>query len=128
MEGNESQALPLDYQALKQGTDNQTKLVGQPVTGALFDFAPEIDEYLKAHLFGDIFSRDVLSWQDREIATVSMLAAMAGTEGQLKSHVNMSLNIGITKQQLQAIQQALSQHVSGETGEKLAKILNDNET
>ncbi|MEI1682926.1 carboxymuconolactone decarboxylase family protein [Acinetobacter baumannii] len=121
--GKESQALPKDYQALKQGTDNQTKLVGQPVTGALFEFAPEIDEYLKAHLFGDIFSRDVLSWQDREIATVSMLAAMSGTEGQLKSHVNMSLNIGITLQQLQAIQQILVKNVSNDAGDKLAKIL-----
>lgn len=121
--GKESQALPKDYQALKQGTDNQTKLVGQPVTGALFEFAPEIDEYLKAHLFGDIFSRDVLSWQDREIATVSMLAAMSGTEGQLKSHVSMSLNIGITLQQLQAIQQILVKNVSDDAGEKLAKIL-----
>lgn len=119
--GKESQALPKDYQALKQGTDNQTKLVVQPVTGALFEFAPEIDEYLKAHLFGDIFSRDVLSWQDREIATISMLAAMSGTEGQLKSHVSMSLNIGITLQQLQAIQQILVKNVSNDAGEKLAK-------
>lgn len=122
-EGNESSALPLDYHALKNGTENQTKLVGQAVSGPLFDFAPEIDEYLKAHLFGDIFARDVLSWQDREIATVSMLAAMSGTESQLQSHVNMSLNIGVTMEQLQDIQQLLKQQVSHAAGEKLTKIL-----
>jgi alkylhydroperoxidase/carboxymuconolactone decarboxylase family protein YurZ len=123
VEGKASSALSKDYQALIHGTQNQTQLIGQPVKGALFEFAPVIDEYLKAHLFGDIFSRDILSWHDREIATVSMLAAMSGTEGQLKSHVSMSLNIGITKQQLHAIQQTLDQQVSSETGQKLAKIL-----
>ena len=123
-EGRSSQALPEGYQAIVQGTENQTKLVGQPVQGPLFVFAPEIDEYLKSHLFGDIFSKDVLSWQDRELATVSMLAAMTGTEGQLKSHVQMSLNVGITPQQLQAIQQGLSAQVSKEAGQKLASIIN----
>ncbi|WP_427838216.1 carboxymuconolactone decarboxylase family protein [Acinetobacter baumannii] len=123
-EGKTSSALPSDYQALKNGAEIQTKLVGKPVNGTLFEFAPEIDEYLKAHLFGDIFSRDVLSWQDREIATISMLATMNGTDSQLQSHVNISLNIGISHQQLQNIQQVLSQSVSDEIGEKLAKILN----
>jgi alkylhydroperoxidase/carboxymuconolactone decarboxylase family protein YurZ len=35
----------------------------------LFDFAPAIDEYLKTHLFGDIFERDSVDWQSRELAT-----------------------------------------------------------
>ncbi|MCU4578444.1 carboxymuconolactone decarboxylase family protein [Acinetobacter courvalinii] len=123
LEGRNSQSLPQDYQAMKYGTDNQTKLVGQPVKGALFEFAPEIDEYLKTHLFGDIFSRDVLSWQDREIATVSMLSAMSGTAGQLKSHIVMSLNIGISYEQLQNIQQVLTHRVSSSAGEKLTQAL-----
>ena len=42
------------------GTANQTKLCGAPVKGVLFDFAPAIDEFLKAHLFGDIFGRNNL--------------------------------------------------------------------
>lgn len=123
IEGRDSQALPQNYQAIIQGSENQTQLVGQPVKGPLFEFAPEIDEYLKAHLFGDIFSRDVLDWQGREIATVSMLAALHGTKTQLKAHVQMSLNIGISIQQLQEIQQVLSKDVSGETGQKLTQIL-----
>ena len=55
------------------GTENQTKLTGREVKGALFDFAPAIDEYLKAHLFGDIFARDNVDWKTREIATVAFL-------------------------------------------------------
>jgi hypothetical protein len=38
---------------------------GVPVRGPLFDFAPAIDEYLKTHLFGDIFERDSVDWQSR---------------------------------------------------------------
>lgn len=48
------------------GTENQTKLTGREVKGPLFEFAPAIDEFLKAHLFGDIFARDNLDWKTRE--------------------------------------------------------------
>ena len=54
-EGVESSPLPSGYNALKQGTEVQTKLSGQPFN---YDFCPAEDYYLKAHLFGDIFARD----------------------------------------------------------------------
>lgn len=90
------------YNSLETGTRNQTKLVGQPVGGPLFDFAPAIDQFLKSHLFGDIFERDVLDWQTRELATLSMLSVLSGLNSQLKSHYAMSLNTGLTPEQLRA--------------------------
>ena len=42
-----------------------------------------IDYMLKAHLFGDLFARDILTYPEREIATISALASMNGTESQL---------------------------------------------
>ena len=45
------------------GAANQTKLCGREVKGPLFDFHPQLDEYLKAHLFGDIFARDNVDWR-----------------------------------------------------------------
>lgn len=48
--------------SLDYGTKNQTKLVGCPIAGKIYDFAPAIDEFLKAHLFGDIFARDNIDW------------------------------------------------------------------
>jgi alkylhydroperoxidase/carboxymuconolactone decarboxylase family protein YurZ len=60
------------------------------VKGQLFEFAPAINEYLKTHLFGDIFARDNLDWQSRELATVGALAAMSGVEPQLQSHISAS--------------------------------------
>lgn len=85
------------------GTANQTKLCGAPVKGALFEFAPAIDEYLKAHLFGDIFSRDNLDWRTREIATIAALAAMDGVDSQLKSHIGIGKRNGVKDEQINEI-------------------------
>jgi 4-carboxymuconolactone decarboxylase len=81
--GREPGSVPKGQELLELGTANQTKLVGAPVRGALFEFSPVIDEYLKSHLFGAIFARDNLDWQSRELATVGALAALPGAEPQL---------------------------------------------
>lgn len=61
-------------------------------------FAPIIEQYLKEHLFCDIFERDLLTWQERELATVSILTALGeGVEPMLKSHAAISLRQGITE-------------------------------
>ncbi len=73
-------AIPQGDALRAAGQANQTKLVGQPVAGAIFDFAPAIGEYLQSHLFGAIFERDNLDWQSRELATVGMLSALPGAE------------------------------------------------
>ncbi|BBT70707.1 MULTISPECIES: carboxymuconolactone decarboxylase family protein [Enterobacteriaceae] len=99
-EGKSATLPPEGWNSLVAGTDNQTRLVGQPVSGPLFDFAPAIDVYLKAHLFGDIFQRDVLDWPTRELATIAALAAIQGAESQLKSHYTISRHNGITVEQL----------------------------
>jgi hypothetical protein len=47
-------------------------------------------------LFGDIFERDDLDWQSRELPTVGMLSALPGAEAQLQSHMRISMNVGLT--------------------------------
>lgn len=100
--GKEATAAAVGWDSLTAGGDTQTALVGRAVSGPLFDFAPAIDTYLKAHLFGDIFQRDVLDWQARELATISALAAIPGAESQLKSHFAISQHNGITPEQFHA--------------------------
>ena len=102
--GPESSPLPSGYDALKQGTEVQTKLSGQPFS---YDFCPAEDYYLKAHLFGDIFARDVLTYADRELVTVSALSGLEGVMPQLQAHVRGALNMGVTDEQLAAIPEAL---------------------
>ncbi|RQR21435.1 carboxymuconolactone decarboxylase [Burkholderia sp. Bp9143] len=106
-----SHPAPKGEALLAAGTANQTKLAGGPVKGPVFNFAPAIDEYLKTHLFGDIFERDNLDWQSREIATVGMLAALPGAEPQLQAHMRISMNTGITAEQLKQLVQVLMERV-----------------
>ena len=108
-----SRAAPRGEALLAAGSANQTKLSGGPVKGALFDFAPAIDEYLKTHLFGDIFERDNLDWQSRELATVGMLSALAGAESQLQSHMRISMNVGLTEAQLRQVAAVLQERGAG---------------
>ena len=89
--------------AIDFGTANQTKLCGAPVKGGLFDFHPQLDEYLKAHLFGDIFARDNVDWRTRELATIAALAARPETAPQMKAHIAIGKNNGVTDAQAAAI-------------------------
>lgn len=99
--------------SLRFGTENQTKLCGRPVTGPLFDFAPAIDTYLKAHLFGDIFGRDNLDWRTRELATIAALAAMPGVESQLRAHIRIGKQNGLTEAHIQAILETVAGNAFG---------------
>ncbi|MBR1804340.1 MAG: carboxymuconolactone decarboxylase family protein, partial [Muribaculaceae bacterium] len=103
--GREADPLPKDYDALRDGTKVQTQLTGAPFN---YQFAPQTDYYLKAHLFGDIFARNNLTHADREIVTVSAISALPGCEPQLKAHVSGARNMGVTDGQLHEIHAVLS--------------------
>ncbi|WP_156362465.1 carboxymuconolactone decarboxylase family protein [Xylophilus sp. Leaf220] len=116
-------AIPRGEALLAAGTANQTRLAGAPVTGAVFEFAPAIDEYLKTHLFGDIFERDNLDWQSREIATVSMLSALQGADSQVQSHMGISMNAGITAGQLNQLVKVLADRVDADAAARAQRAL-----
>lgn len=115
--------IPTGKALLAAGTANQTKLSGAPVKGPLFEFAPAIDEYLKTHLFGDIFERDNLDWQSRELATVGMLSALPGVESQLQAHMRISMNVGITATQLRQLCQVLADRVAADAARRAREAL-----
>ncbi|MBR7896946.1 carboxymuconolactone decarboxylase family protein [Burkholderia multivorans] len=118
-----SHPIPTGDALLAAGTANQTKLAGSPVKGPVFDFAPAIDGYLKTHLFGDIFERDNLDWQNREIATVAMLAALPGAEPQVQAHMRISMNVGITAGQLRQLDQVLAERVNADAARRAREAL-----
>ena len=107
--GREPTTIPDGRELLTLGTANQTKLLGRPAGGPLYEFAPAIDDFLKRHLFGDIFARDNLDWQSRELATVGALAALPGVESQLLAHVGVSMNVGLTAAQLRQLADVLGE-------------------
>ncbi|HAX4193401.1 TPA: carboxymuconolactone decarboxylase family protein [Escherichia coli] len=115
--------IPVGDELRRVGTANQTKISGAPVQGPLFDFAPVINQFLQTHLFGDIFARDNLDWQSRELATVGALAATPGVESQLLSHTRASMRVGLTASQLRQLAQVLREHGESDAATRAEKAL-----
>ena len=125
--GRDANPLPTDKSSIELGTEIQTRLAGKPVTGAIYTFAPVIDQFLKGHLFGDIFGRDTLDFQSREIVTISALAGMEGVNPQLQAHFNIGLNVGLTEAQMRRLISVLDARVgkneAHNAGDILGKVL-----
>ena len=124
VEGKEPLApISVGDELRRVGTENQTKISGAPVQGPLFDFSPVINQFLQTHLFGDIFARDNLDWQSRELATVGALAATPGVEAQLLSHTRASMRVGLTAAQLRQLVQVLREHGENDAAMRAEKAL-----
>jgi alkylhydroperoxidase/carboxymuconolactone decarboxylase family protein YurZ/quercetin dioxygenase-like cupin family protein len=121
--GREASPYPAGKTALEFGTENQTKLVGAPVKGEVYEFAPVIDRFLKEHLFGHIFGRDILDYKTREIATIAALASLEGTDNQLRSHFRVGMHNGLTKDNLHQIVGIIRNQVGKTAGDRAAGVL-----
>ena len=99
-----------------------------PAPSGYLLFTPVIDTFLKEHLFADIFARDILDHQSRELATVAALSSMTGTRGQLQFHLGAAMNVGFTEAQMRDFISVLAAKVgereSESTGEVLTAVLN----
>jgi len=118
-EGKEPSPLPTDRTSLEFGTENQTRLIGQPVGGGIYEFVPAIDQFLKAHLFGDIFQRDNLDWKHRELATIAILAAIPGVNPQLQGHLAIGMRNGLTEEQIRAAASVVSESLGADYGDNM---------
>lgn len=85
------------------GGQNQLKLFGRPALGEVLTFAPALDQFLKAHLFGDIFSRDNLDWRTRELSTVAALSVLDGVKNELNTHIAHAKHNGVTQAQIDEV-------------------------
>ena len=86
-------------------------------------FSPVIDTFLKEHLFADIFVRDVLDHQSRELATIAALANMTGAAGQLRFHLGAAMRTGLTETQMQGFIKVLAAKVGKEEAESASRVL-----
>lgn len=64
------------------------------------DIAPDMARFVYEFPFGDIYSRPGLDIKSRQLVTVSSLATLANADQQLKAHINGSLNVGLTRQEM----------------------------
>jgi 4-carboxymuconolactone decarboxylase len=87
------------------------------------EFAPRIDAFLKEHLFADIFESDILTYQQRELVTISALSSMTGVEGQLQAHLRMGKNTGLTNEQLLNMAELIEKYISRKQADTLRNSL-----
>jgi alkylhydroperoxidase/carboxymuconolactone decarboxylase family protein YurZ len=110
----------------ERGRKTLERLTGQPQSRpakGFGEFSQTIDSFLKEHLFADIFDSDVLNYRQRELATISALAAMSGVESQLESHLSMGMNTGLTDGQLQQVFVLIEKNISRQQAETARRSL-----
>jgi 4-carboxymuconolactone decarboxylase len=77
--GREASPLPSNKSRIELGTEIQTRLIGAPATGGYIAFTPAIDEFLKGHLFGDIFGRDNVGLSQAQMRSlISVIESRVG--------------------------------------------------
>lgn len=91
----------------ERGRDILVEISGIPADAPKADYAilaPEIEVFLKEHHFADLFERDVLTYAERELTTVAVIASLGkGVEPMLKGHMGIALNVGITPDELRSV-------------------------
>ncbi len=118
--GKEATPLPANFNKDEYGARVRAELLGQkeiPKPSGYQLFAPTIDTFLKEHLFADIFARDILNHQTRELVTISALASMMGTAPQLQAHLSICLNVGWRQEQLEAFTMIIQKHIGDKEAE-----------
>lgn len=130
--GNGASPIKESEDKYERGKKVLEELTGQKLTRPVSGFgafSPEIDTFLKEHLFADIFERDVLSYFQRELATIAALASMNAIEPMLQSHLYMGMNVGLTESQLEDLFSVIKTTVGisqAENGRKILKEMTQN--
>jgi 4-carboxymuconolactone decarboxylase len=124
--GKEASPVPADMNKDEYGARVRARLAGReviPPPSGYQLFTPVIDTFLKEHLFADIFARDNLDYQSRELATIAALASMTGTAGQLRFHLSAAMNTGLTEAQMKDFISVLKSKVGKKEAESASEIL-----
>lgn len=125
-----AEASPIEDERSKyeRGKDILGELIGVPQDGprtGYSAFAPEIEIFLKEHLFADIFERDILTYAERELVTISVICSIGKAEPMLRSHMNICLNVGITPEQLQQFISVIESAIGKKEAKAAQKVLDD---
>jgi 4-carboxymuconolactone decarboxylase len=126
--GAEASPIKNDSSKYDRGKVILSQLTGVTETGpktGYAAFAPIIEVFLKEHLFADIFERDVLTYSERELVTVSVLSSIGGVEPMLRSHLTICLNVGLTSSQLQQFVGIIKSTIGKKQSEAAQKVLTE---
>lgn len=127
--GKDATPIDKDMDTNEYGAKVRAKLVGlpkDPEPKGYRAFSPIIDTYLKEHLFGDIFARDILDFKTRELVTISVLVSSPNILDRfIQGHMKISMRMGLTKEQMYDFVKVIDSKVGKEEG-KIAKKNLDN--
>ena len=123
------EATPIEDKRSKyeRGKENLEKLTGIRQDGpqkGYAAFAPIIEVYLKEHLFADLFERDVLTFLERELATIAVIGSIGNAEPMLKSHLNICLKLGLLPEQLHHFAKIMSS-INEKEGDAIQAVLSE---
>ena len=113
----------------ERGRDILVEISGIPADAPKADYAilaPEIEVFLKEHLFADLFERDVLTYAERELTTVAVIASLGkGVEPMLKGHMGIALNVGITPDELRSVLAIIEKNIGRDEADGGRLALNE---
>lgn len=126
--GTEASSIKDEQSKYERGKEILEELTGTPQDGPRIGysaFAPEIEIFLKEHLFADIFERDVLTYAERELVTISVISSIGKAEPMLRSHINICLNVGVTPEQLQQFVNVVKTTLGKKEAKATQKVLDE---
>lgn len=126
--GKEASVVPVDSNKYERGKKILGELTGAPQPeqpSGYGAFAPAIDTFLKEHLFADIFERNVLTYGQRELVTISVISAIGQAEPMLKSHLNISLRTGWSVAQLKEFATVIAPTIGKQKTAAVNAVLNE---
>jgi len=115
--GTEPDRLPENTDKYALGASNLDILIGFPMNYKKAEsngYNEAMDAFLKEHLFADIFGRNILSFQMRELATVAALCSLEGTNQQLMFHINAAMNCKISEEQMRELVEIIGKELGAE--------------
>jgi Uncharacterized homolog of gamma-carboxymuconolactone decarboxylase subunit len=87
----------------EQGLKIREAIIGEEasrmVSKSLAEIAPILDRYTFL-TFAEFESRDTLDMKQREMITITSLLSQGDTEPQLKIHIQGSLNVGLSQEEI----------------------------
>ena len=87
-----------------EGRKIQNKYFGEEAMDLMRQSTPNnqkhFNTFLEGFCFGDFYTRDGLSDQQRELITFVFIASLGGCENQLRGHLQGNLNVGNDKEKL----------------------------
>ncbi len=126
--GAEASPIISDSSKYERGKKILGDLKGRPEPDKLAGyaaFAPIIDTFLKEHLFADIFERDILTYAQRELVTISVISVIGDAEPMLQSHLDISLKVGISSIQLKEFIEVINLKIGAKEANSARKVLDE---